>query len=289
MAKKGAFYRKRLSDTNDKVRNVIFLVYMEDLLARGLGYYDLIAYLDSKHCKAVVSPVHDRDTWTSYDVARWCERHLDPETGDLDERFIEWSGEQVLAWCKQHLDPETGDLAKEWVDAAPYVGKPYAPYVGKRKKPHVHVGIVSKSQRTAAQWAEFMEDLLELRPSIFEKMEDYEGFTRYCAHLDSPDKASYSAFDVVSVAGADLSCLSKTDEGERVRNLVQLRDLARKFHIRTYHGLFDFVMDSGDLDMVACFRANSAQFASYFSSTRWENASKKKKGSGESSGEAEDS
>ena len=44
----------RLYETGAKVRNVIFLIYMEDLEAAGKCYGDIIAYLDSKHCKAVV-------------------------------------------------------------------------------------------------------------------------------------------------------------------------------------------------------------------------------------------
>lgn len=248
-AKQYLFYKRRLCDTGLKVRNVIFIVYLEDLEKSGRNYYDLLEYLDSKHCKAVVSPIHDRDHFTGQDVMDWCTNHIDPETGDLSDKYLD-----------------------------------YAPYVGKPKKKHVHVGILSKSQRNAKEWADFMAGLLEIRPSMFEKMEDFGGFTRYCAHLDSPDKAKYNAFDIVGIAGADLSCLARPDEGEKVRNLVELTDLATELHITTYHGLSDMVMHSGDLDMISCFRSNSAHFAQYFRSKSWERMyeKKRKKARGES-------
>ena len=144
---KGAFVRrKRLYQTGKKVRNSICLIYVEQLEKAGKTYGDLIAYLDSLHCKAVVSPIHDRDLFTSQDV---------------------------FAWCERHIDPETGDVGTQYLDDAPYVGKP--------KKPHIHLGILSKSQRNAQEWSEYMSGIVDIAPSMWEKMEDFEGFTRYCA------------------------------------------------------------------------------------------------------------
>lgn len=237
---KGAFMRrKRLYQTGKKVRNVIGLIYVEDLHKVFKSYGDLIAYLDSMHCKAVVSPIHDRDMFTSQDVFDWCERHIDPETGDLDEHYL---------------------------DSAPYVGKP--------KKPHVHIGILSKSQRNAQEWSEFMSGLLELRPSVWEKMEDFEGFTRYCAHLDSPEKAQYSAFDIVGIAGADLSCLMKSDELERVNNLTDMMRVIRERNFKSFHALTNFCFESGDYDMISTLRASSGLLSAYFTSMRYERMDK---------------
>lgn len=254
MASATGFYvpkKQRLYQTGAKVRNVIVLIYLEDLEKAGKGYGDLIAYLDSLHCKAVVSPIHDRDHFTSKDVFDWCERHIDPETGDLDTHYL---------------------------DSAPYVGKP--------KKPHVHVGIVSKSQRDAFGWSEYMSGLLDVRPSMWEKMEDFDGFTRYCAHLDSPDKARYSAFDIVGIAGVDLSCLLKTDKAERIQTLNELYTFIQDRNFKTFHALLNAVFMSGDMDMIESLRANSSMLYGYFSSKRWEAQDKKKKKEAENGGNA---
>lgn len=225
---------KRLYETGAKVRNVIFLIYIEDLEMIGKGYGDIISYLDSKHCKAVVSPPHDKDTWTREDVRGWCERHIDPETGDVGDAYLD-----------------------------------RAPYVGKQKKPHVHVGICSKSQYDAFGWAKFMSGLIDIRPSMFEKMEDWQGFVRYTAHLDSPDKFPYCAMDVVPIAGADISCLLRTDEHTRVTNFSNLVKFVRERKINTFHALVDIVSESGDFELLDTVNHYGGMMASYFASRRW--------------------
>lgn len=225
---------QRLYETGAKVRNVIFLVYLEDLEKVGKGYGDLVAYLDSKHCKAVVSPLHDQDKWTREDVWNWCERHIDPETGDVGEAYLD-----------------------------------RAPYVGKLKKEHIHVGVCSKSQRDAEGWRDFMGGLLDIRVSMFEKMEDWAGFVRYTAHLDSPDKYPYSAMDVIPIAGADLSCLLRTDEHTRVTNFSNLVKFVRHRNITSFHALVDLVSESGDFELLDTLNHYGGMMASYFGSQRW--------------------
>lgn len=237
---KGTFVRrKRLYQTGKKVRNSICLIYVEQLEKAGKTYGDLIAYLDSLHCKAVVSPIHDRDTFASQDV---------------------------FAWCERHIDPETGDVGTQYLDDAPYVGKP--------KKPHIHLGILSKSQRNAQEWSEYMSGIVDIAPSMWEKMEDFEGFTRYCAHMDSPEKAQYSAFDIVGIAGVDLSCLLKTDEHERISNLTDMMRIVRDGHYKSFHAFANFCFGSGDMDLISSLRANSGLLAAYFSSMRYERMDK---------------
>ena len=75
-------YKPRLSETGEKVRNVVCLIYLEDLEKVGKTYFDLLGYLDHIHVVAVCSPLHDRDTFSPEDVLDWCLRHIDSETGD---------------------------------------------------------------------------------------------------------------------------------------------------------------------------------------------------------------
>ena len=232
---------KRLYETGAKVRNVLFLIYIEDLEKVGKCYGDIISYLDSKHCKSFVSPIHEKDVWNRQGVMDWCLRHVDPETGDLDEHYL---------------------------DRAPFVGMP--------KKPHVHCGIASKSQRNAAEWREFLLPLVDVRVSMFEKMEDWSGSVRYAAHLDSPDKAPYCAMDVVGIAGADLSCLLRTDEHTRVTNFANLVTFVRERNITNFHTLVDCVTACGDFEMLDTVNRYGGLMASYFGSQRWERIDKRK-------------
>lgn len=246
MSDKKGFYKPqpRLSDSGAKVRNVICLIYLEDLEKVGKGYGDIIAYLDSKHVQAVVSPLHDRDHFTRHDVMSWCERHIDPETGDLDTHYL---------------------------DCAPYVGKP--------KKKHVHIGILSKSQRNAQQWTEFLMGLVYVRPSMWEKMEDFTGFVRYLAHMDSPEKAQYSAFDIHGVGGVDMSPLAKEDQWVKDNVCAEMLDIAAKKNIRSYHRFVRWAIATGDVQYRSMALGRASLFGQYFSSIGLEDrikASKKR-------------
>lgn len=243
MATQPSIYRRpRLSQTGAGVRNAICLVYIEDLEKAGKSYGDLIAYIDNLHIKAVVSPIHDMDLFTSIDVQNWCERHLDPETGDLDLNYL---------------------------DSAPYVGKP--------KKPHVHIGICLKGKKTAKHLSEMFSGLLPIRPSIWEPMQDFEGFTRYLAHLDSPDKAPYSALDIIGFGGADLSCLLKQDKAQRLVNMQRIYDLVTHNQITYFHNLADLAFQSDDMDLKNGVISNAGFWTHYMSSKASERASKKDK------------
>lgn len=234
--------RLRLHASGRKVRNVIGLVYIEDLETWGVSYGDLLAYLDHLHVKAVVSPIHDRDHFTGQDVRDWCERHLDPETGDLDTHYLD-----------------------------------RAPYVGKSKKPHCHVGILLKYQKTAAEFSELFSGLCYIRPTIWEQMLDYEGFVRYLAHLDSPQKARYDPLGIHGFGGADLSPLLKEDKEQRVATTSQVWQLVRDNDIRYFHRLVDAAFASSDLDLKAAVMGNASLWASYMSSKGAERKARERK------------
>ena len=232
-------YRRRLSDTGEKVRNVVALIYLEDLEKSGKTYGDLLAFLDHKHFRAVVSPIHDRDYFTGDDVRDWCERHIDPETGDLDTHYL---------------------------DDAPYVGKP--------KKPHCHVAVMSKGAKDAFHWTQDFEGLMHIRPSMWDKLQDYDAFVRYCAHLDSPQKTRYSEFDVVGFGGVDLSALLKTDKHQTLAEVTDAFNLAEQRNVRNFHTFVKMCFASGDMGLVNVCLSRGSLFASYYSSIQREEFAK---------------
>lgn len=228
-------YRPRLSETGQKVRNVIALIWMEDLERDGKTYFNLCDYLDALHIEAVLSPVHDRDHYTPEDVLDWCERHYDKHTGDVDLKYI---------------------------DDAPYVGKP--------KKPHVHLGIMMTSQMCAQDFTELMAGCTYIRPTMWEKMQTKKGFFRYCAHLDSPQKARYSAMEIVGFGGVDLSCLLKEDEHERLATVSELYKVINKRKITRFHVLVSFAIGTGDMEFINCVISRASFWNAYFSSIAYQ-------------------
>lgn len=187
---------RRICDIpNFKCYNYALVIYMEDLEKNGLTYGDLLKFLDSLHMKCAVSPIHNRDTFTPDDVWKWCERHLDPETGDLGYAYID-----------------------------------RAPYVGKKKKPHVHLLFMNRSKKSVAEMQEIF-CLMDVRPTMWDKAHDPFSLLRYFAHLDSPDKALYSSYDIHGFGGINLDALLMDDSkvhANEVKGIIMDLISARK-------------------------------------------------------------
>lgn len=224
-------YRKRLSATGEKVRNVLVLIYMEDLEKAGTDYFGLLRYIASLHIEACVSPVHDRDTFTSEDVRSWCEQHIDPDTGDLDMNYV---------------------------DSAPYVGKP--------KKPHCHVLMKIHGQQNAYWWSDLMSGLLDIRPTMWEKCLSISGSMRYWAHMDDPDKAQYSPYDIVGFGGIDLSPLTKVDDRTKTELVGVIYDMVNQHGCRYFYQLMDLAQEAGDSELVSYLRGSYSLWQTYLGS-----------------------
>lgn len=224
-------YRKRLATTGEKVRNVLVLIYIEDLEAAGATYWDLLAYVAALHIEACVSPVHDHDTFTGEDVRRWCEQHIDPDTGDLDVNYLH-----------------------------------DAPYVGKPKKPHVHLLFKSSNQHDAFWWSDLMSGLLDIRPTMWDKCLSVNGSIRYFAHLDDPDKYLYSPFDIHGFAGIDMSALVKVDDKTRTELFNVAYDMINIHGCNYFFEMIDAAQSTGDAELVAYIRGTHSVWCQYLGS-----------------------
>ncbi len=228
----------------DKARNVAVLCWIEDLEHIGMGYGDLLAVLDGMHIECVVSPLHDRDSYTPEDVRKWCRAHIDPDTGDVAE------------------------------DAVVRI-----PKVGAAKKAHVHIMLRFKGARTASYCEQLMADAFGhalpcFRAQKWEKVEHVESMMRYFAHLDQPDKAEYSAFDVVGLGGVDLSCLVKNDVNSKLKTLCDVQAFVQKKGIKSYAVLVRWAFNGKNLDYINCVTGRASYFAAYFNACRQDLADK---------------
>lgn len=207
----GRRVRPRLSTTGQKVFHFLGIIYLEDLEANGTSYGGLLAYCDSIHMPIAVSPIHDRDYFTADDVWNWCEQHIDPETGDLDVNYL---------------------------DSAPYVGKP--------KKPHCHILIKGNRGRTAQEITDLFAGLMYIRPSMWEKAEDPDACICYFAHLHSPEKAQYSPYDIHGFGGIKLDALNECSKSETQEITKVLMDIIRFNHIYYFSDLVEEVYKLDD-------------------------------------------
>lgn len=209
--------RPRLSDTGQKIYKATCIIYIEDMHKFGQTYGGLLEYLENLCIPAAVSPIHNLDTFTADDVWKWCEQHIDPETGDLDERYIQ-----------------------------------EAPYVGKNKKEHVHMFLALPRQATAQEFSELMSGFMDIRASMWEKVMSEKSLLRYFAHMDNPNKAQYSPYDIHSFGGQSLAALDNSiDRESKFNNTTKIMKLIRHSpSIKYFFQLVDIVDNYDDIEML---------------------------------------
>lgn len=229
----GRRVRPRLSETGQKVFHFLGIIYLEDLEKNGSTYGGLLAYCDSVKMPIAVSPVHDRDYFTSDDVWSWCEQRIDPETGDLDVNYL---------------------------DAAPFVGKP--------KKPHCHILIKGKRARTAQEMTDIFSGLMYIRPSMWEKAEDPDACICYFAHLHSPEKAQYSPFDIHGFGGISLDALNESSKSEMQEITKVIFDIINANNIYYFADVVTAVYQLDDPSAESCLFGRYSLINCYVRSRR---------------------
>lgn len=223
---RGRKVRKRLCYTNEKLQNFLCLVYLEDLEKAGCTFGDLLRYLDSLHVQVVISPIHDRDCFTADDVWSWCEERIDPDTGDLDLAYIH-----------------------------------EAPYVGKPKKPHVHLYFHSETRCTAMDMNDLMDGLFPMRPTIWERCLSKSGSIRYFAHMDSPEKAQYSPYEIIALGGVKLDAVLVDESKTKMIEITNvIIDVIQNCKVYYFYELVNYVRKMEDPEAEACLFGKYALF-----------------------------
>lgn len=235
---------------NGKARNVTVIVWLEELEKLGKDYWDLVSFLQGLHIECVISPLHDKDTYTAEDVRKWVKRK-ESEVG-----------------IEKLYDAETGELLPNWSDVAPKVGD--------LKKAHVHVFFKFAGVRTAEFLSDMMSDFgLEIGLWRWLKVNSPTSIIRYFAHMDDPDKYQYSPMDIIPFGGIDVSCVLKQDSSSRLRTLLEVQRHIDEHEIKSYHVLSKWAFSTGTPDIVACVTGRSSHFIGYFRSIRDEEMAKK--------------
>ena len=240
----------------ERCRNIVGIVYEEDA-RRACGryetephgdnwYMDLVSYMASLHVPCAVSPIHLGDPYSKEDVKAWIERHLDPRTMELDERY-----------------------------------RDMVPEVGSREKNHAHVLFVNKGSKSRDQMTELMRGYCPIRETIWQKCASVDGSLRYFAHLDEFEsgKQRYDARDVYCFGGLDASALVKTDKLEKSEALFNITMTIYEKKMRYYSQLVRWALDSKDLEIWNTVTGRAPYFGCLFrglADERAEEAAKKK-------------
>lgn len=230
----------------EKARTVTTLVWVEDLERRWGDswpkyFYGYLADLRTMVC---CSPVHDKDTYTDEDVRNWVRRHI---------------------------DPDTGDVATEFTNEKPKVGDP--------KKAHIHLIVIVKGPQTREDFSAMFLDLIWIHPNKWQRVVHLDSMTRYMAHMDNPEKAQYSCFDIKGWGGFNLKPLTiqKSDEYTKAMAMASVMDYIEENNVRYYHRLVKWAKDLGDYDIFSCVVGRFGTFVAYFRSQTEEMVEKDKK------------
>lgn len=102
------------------------------------------------------------------------------------------------------------DLHVQWVES-PLHDKDFNGD-GSPKKPHKHIGLFFDGKKTYEQVCEVAQ---AVNGTIPKRTLNARSLVRYFAHLDNPEKAQYSAAEVVAHGGIDLQSILAPSSAER--------------------------------------------------------------------------
>lgn len=230
----------------EKARNVACLVWLEDLerIDPERPYGALLSFLDGLHVMCAVSPVHDKDVYTSEDVRKWVDKRIDPDY----YQFISEDLEKV---------------------------RELAPRVGDRKKPHVHVLLKFDGPKSRESLSELMAPFVSISPTKWEKVEKFGSYLRYLAHLDTPEKHQYSALDVKGFGGLDMSELVKQSSMSNIVLLCKINEVIKQEGFKYFHELDAWAYSTGDMDTIRMVTGRASYYSARFRSRLDELAAKK--------------
>ena len=232
--------------SGEKARTVQTIIWVQQMERRYGEHWQkhFYGYLADLRTQVACSPIHDKDTYTE---------------------------EDVRAWCRRHEDPDTGEVADKYTNEQPRVGDP--------KKPHIHVIVIVKGPMKREDFTALFEDLVHVKPTMWQRVIHLDSMTRYLAHMDNPEKYKYSTFDIQAYGGFSLKplAITKTDEYNKANALVETLEYIEDNKVRHYHKLVKWAKELGDYDVFCCVTGRHGFFAAYFKSISEEKAEKREK------------
>lgn len=193
--------------------------------------YNIIAYTERR---------------TRADIVHWLEsQHVCAAVSPLHDSDV-WTKEDVEQWT-----PRGTNTIKD------------RPNVGDRKKPHVHIIVTFSGQKTFEQLVTMFQPIQDSIGSI-QPCKDIKVYTRYLCHLDSPEKAQYSIFEVTPVGGFNLSPLTWVSPFDEFKSIEDMYEFIMRNDIQSFDGLVDMALQSGDVSLLHTVTKYNGFWSNYF-------------------------
>ena len=138
---------------------------------------------------------------------------------------------------------------------------------GEQKKEHYHVLWRYAGVKSIAQ-AQEVVNLIGGAGSV-EVVSDYRGYARYLCHLDSPDKAQYSADDVKCFGGANWAEVALSDAERTDALLDEIEDWIDETGCVSYVVLCRYARRHRP-DWTRCVRTHTVHLSALIRAAYWE-------------------
>lgn len=137
---------------------------------------------------------------------------------------------------------------------------------GSQKKPHHHIMLMLENKKS-------IEQIIPIFDSIGavgrENIISTRGYARYLCHMDNPEKAQYSASDVLCFGGADYQALINSPSDD-LKTLVSVFDFVRRNQIRSLAHLIDYCVKYNSEWLMMITRDKAYIIDKYIKSSAWE-------------------
>lgn len=127
---------------------------------------------------------------------------------------------------------------------------------GEVKKEHFHILLNFKGNKSFSQISEISKKLNGSLPQI---VQNFKGYARYLTHLDNPEKAQYSAGDILCFAGADYADALLPTATQRHAILKEMCTFVHENNVTEYIELILFAINERPNDWFPIL-ADSATF-----------------------------
>lgn len=180
------------------------------------------------------------------DIVHWLEsQHVSAAVSPLHDSDV-WTKEDVELWTPWGIKTERD-----------------RPKVGDKKKPHIHIIVTFSGQKTFEQLQQMFMPIADSVGSI-QPCKDIKVYTRYLCHLDSPQKAQYSIFEVTPIGGFNLAPLTWVSPFDEYRSVDDMHQFIIQNDVQSFDVLVDMALNSGDVTLIATVIKYNGFWSNYF-------------------------
>ena len=137
---------------------------------------------------------------------------------------------------------------------------------GEILKPHYHLVLVWDGPTQKSTADKVMEQFCGTKSA--ERIRSIQGYARYLAHMDDPDKAQYDPTEIRAFGGIDLAELLRPGRTGRYKTIGDIFDYVSEYEIVEFSALIDYARAEHPKDWLPVIIESAYVIGMYISSLR---------------------